>query len=76
MATNDKSIQIFTFESDRGGGPEVIFIVLTYFVAPVMGDQELFTKLKNIALVQSYGSSKLATTRTFSRNSPYLYRKI
>ena len=41
-----------------------------------MGDQELFTELKNIALVQSYGSSKLATTRAFSRNSPYLYRKI
>ena len=41
-------------------------MVKTYVVALVMGNQELFTELKNFMLLLRYGSSKLATTRGFS----------
>ena len=41
-------------------------MVKTYVVALVMGNQELFTELKNFILLLRYGSSKLATTRAIS----------
>ena len=52
-----------------GGYPQKIFIffVWTYFVAPVMGEQELFTESKNIRRLPRYGLSKMGPTRTFSR---------
>ena len=37
-----------------------------YVVALDMGDQELFTELKNLAVLPRYGSSKLAPTRAIS----------
>ena len=56
------------------GGSRVKFLVWTYVVGLVMGGQELFTELKNLAVLLRYGSSKLAPTRAISGIWPYLYR--
>ena len=50
-----------------GGGSWVKFLIQTYVVALDMGGQELFTELKNLAVLPRYGSSKLAPTRAISR---------
>ena len=41
-----------------------------------MGDQELFTELKNLAPLPRYDGSKLATMHAISRIMLILYRKI
>ena len=56
-----------------GGTPsENFFFVWTYFVALVMGEQELFTEFKNFRRLPRYGLSKMGPTRAFS----HFYRKI
>ena len=52
------------------------FLVFEYVKVWIIGDQELFTESKNLALVPSISWSKLGPTRAFLHILPYLYRKI
>ena len=49
--------ETFYSSGDRGGVPnqKIFFFVWTYFVAPVMGEQELNTESKNIRRLPRYG---------------------
>ena len=57
-------------------GSKVNFLVLTYVVALVMWDQELFTESKNLYLLPRYEVSKLGRLDPFSRIFPKMYRKL